>query len=257
MTEAPPPSRRFSQERWRRLTDIPLTVLAAVFLAAYSWEVIANLQPPIVLLPEVIMWIIWGAFVVDFVVNLVLAERRVRWFFTHFYDFLIVALPALRPLRLLRLVTLLTYLQRGAGRALRGRVVIYAAGASLILVFVAALAELDVERDAAGSHIRSFGDAIWWACVTITSVGYGDVTPVTVEGRFIAVGVMIAGIALIGTVTATLASFFIDRVADTAIEEGDETKAVVSQLSAEIAALRAELLSRSTADAPQQLPEAP
>ena len=244
MTQATAPARRLTQAHWRSYTDIPLTVAAAIFLAAYAWEVIANLKPPADLLPEVVMWIIWAMFVVDFVVNLVLAERRVRWFFTHFYDFLIVALPALRPLRLLRLVTLLTFLQRGAGRALRGRVVIYAAGASLILVFVAALAELDVERNAPGSHIHSFGDAIWWACVTITSVGYGDVTPVTVEGRFIAVGVMIAGIALIGSVTATLASFFIDRVADSTKEEGDETLAAVAQLSAEIAALRAELRSR-------------
>jgi voltage-gated potassium channel len=241
MTQASAPSGRLTQARWRQLTDIPLTVAATVFLAVYAWEVIADLQPPADTVAQVIMWIIWGLFVIDYVANLILAERRLRWFFTHFYELLIVALPALRPLRLLRLVTLLAFLQRGAGRALRGRVVIYAAGASLILVFVAALAELDVERHAVGSHIHNFGDAVWWACVTITSVGYGDVTPVTIEGRFIAVGVMIAGIALLGTVTATLASFFIDRVEDTTKEESDETQAAIATLTAEIVALRAEL----------------
>lgn len=223
------------------MTDIPLTIVAALFLTVYATDVIANLHGTADLIAQVIMWIIWGLFAIDYVVSLVLAERRVRWFFTHFYELLIVALPALRPLRLLRLVTLLSFLQRGAGRALRGRVVIYAVGASLVLVFVAAVAELDVERNAIGSHIHNFGDAVWWACVTITSVGYGDVTPVTVEGRFIAVGVMIAGIALLGTVTATLASFFIDRVANVAEEENDETQAAVARLTAEIVALRAEL----------------
>jgi voltage-gated potassium channel len=241
MTQARAASGRLTQAQWRQHTDIPLTIAAAIFLIAYAWEVIADLQPPDDVVTETIMWVIWGVFVVDFIVNLVLAERRVRWFFTHFHEFLIVALPALRPLRLLRLVTLLAILQRGAGRALRGRVVIYAAGASIILVFVAALAELDVERHAAGSHIHNFGDALWWACVTITSVGYGDIAPVTLIGRFIAVGVMVAGIALLGTVTATLASFFIDRVADTTKEESDETQAALATLTAEINALRAEL----------------
>jgi voltage-gated potassium channel len=232
---------RLTQERWRQFTDIPLTVAAALFLVAYAWEVIADLRPPRDFTTETIMWIIWAIFVVDFVVNLILAPRRVRWFFTHFHEFLIVALPALRPLRLLRLVTLLSILQRGAGRALRGRVVIYAVGASIILVFVAALAELDVERGAPGSHIHNFGDALWWAVVTITSVGYGDIAPVTFVGRLIAIGVMIAGIALLGTVTATLASFFIDRVADTTKEESDETQAAIAVLTAEIAALRSDI----------------
>jgi voltage-gated potassium channel len=241
MTEVLKAPGRLTQARWRALTDIPLSIAAAVFLGAYAWQVIGDLRAPDDLITSTIIWIVWGVFVVDFVVNLVLAERRVRWFFTHFYEFLMVILPALRPLRLLRLVTLLAVLQRGAGHALRGRVVVYAVGASLTLVFVAALAELDVERNAIGSHIHNFGDAIWWACVTITSVGYGDISPVTFVGRLIAVGVMIAGIALLGTVTATLASFFLDRVEDTTKEEGDETQAAIATLTAEITALRAEL----------------
>jgi voltage-gated potassium channel len=241
MTQARATSGRLTQAHWRHYTDIPLTIAAAVFLAAYAWEVIADLKPPQDLVPETIMWLIWGLFVVDFIVNIVLAERRVHWFFTHFLDFLIVALPALRPLRLLRLVTLLKFLNRGAGRALRGRVVTYAAGAAIILVFVAALAELDVERHAVGSHIHTFGDSLWWACVTIASVGYGDITPVTLEGRLIAVGVMAAGIALVGTVAATFASFFIDRVAVTNQIENDETQIALAMLTAEVMALRAEL----------------
>jgi voltage-gated potassium channel len=241
MTQVRAASGRLTQAHWRHYTDIPLTIAAGVFLVAYAWEVIADLQPPDDLIAETVMWVIWAFFVVDFIVNLVLAERRVHWFFTHFLDFLIVALPALRPLRLLRLVTLLKFLNRGAGRALRGRVVTYAAGAAIILVFVAALAELDVERHAIGTHIHTFGDSLWWACVTIASVGYGDITPLTLEGRLIAVGVMAAGIALVGTVAATFASFFIDRVAVTTKIESDETQVALASLAAEVSALRAEL----------------
>jgi voltage-gated potassium channel len=56
--------------------------------------------------------------------------------------------------------------------------------------------------------IQSFGDALWWAIVTATTVGYGDVSPVTIEGRLIAVTLMLVGIGVIGVFTATVASYF-------------------------------------------------
>jgi len=116
MTEAHRSTGRLTQARWRALTDIPLSVAAAIFLAAYAWQVIANLRPPADVVTSSIIWIVWGIFLIDFAINLILAEHRVRWFFRHFYLFLMVALPALRPLQLLRLVTVLGVLQRGAGR---------------------------------------------------------------------------------------------------------------------------------------------
>lgn len=199
-------------ERWKRHTEWPLAAVALVFLAVYAWTVIGNLRSPEDTLPEVIMAVIWGIFVLDYAVSLFLARPRGHWFLTHLHDLAIVVLPALRPLRLLRLVTLLSILHRTAGNALRGRVTVFVIAASVLLVFVAGLAVLDAEQNAAGSNIRSFGDAVWWAFVTITTVGYGDFFPVTFLGRLIAVGLMIAGIALIGTVTAALASWFVEAI---------------------------------------------
>jgi len=60
------------------------------------------------------------------------------------------------------------------------------------------------------SAIQSVGDAFWWAIVTTTTVGYGDVSPVTTEGRIIAVALMFVGIGFIGVFTATITSFFLD-----------------------------------------------
>ena len=61
-----------------------------------------------------------------------------------------------------------------------------------------------VERDGNG-EINSYGDAAWWAVTTVTTVGYGDIAPVTVEGRLIAAVLMVTGIAAFGVVTANIA----------------------------------------------------
>ncbi|WP_375400291.1 potassium channel family protein [uncultured Amnibacterium sp.] len=198
-------------ERWRHITEWPLTALAVIFLIAYAVTVIENL-PARETLPDDIMNAIWACFVIDYVVSLVLARPRRRWFLTHVHELIIVALPVLRPLRLLRLISVVRVLHRGSVLAFRGRVAVYVVITTVLLVLVAGLAVLDAEQNAPGSNIRSFGDAVWWAFTTVTTVGYGDYYPVTLMGRLVAVGLMAAGVALLGTVTALLASWFVEQV---------------------------------------------
>lgn len=83
---------------------------------------------------------------------------------------------------------------------------------NLFTLLTIALAVYSVEREASGSTITDFGTALWWAFVTVTTVGYGDFSPVTFQGKIIAVVLMFTGIALIGIVTATLASWIVDQV---------------------------------------------
>ncbi len=234
------------QERWTRLTDIPLLIVAAIFTIAYAWDVIGNLHGRADDAAQVVIWATWGVFVADYLVKLILAPHKWRWFFTHILDFLLVALPFLRPLRLLRVAMIWSVVHQAAGRTLRGRLSIYVISSSLLLVFIAALTVLDAERDVQSASIKNFGDAIWWAFVTITTVGYGDFAPVTIEGRFVAVGLMIAGVALLGTVTATLASWLIAQVSSAEEKDATATRAQVAELATSIEALRAELaVSRS------------
>jgi voltage-gated potassium channel len=79
-------------------------------------------------------------------------------------------------------------------------------------VLFGALAVLDAEQQAKGANITAFGDAVWWACTTVSTVGYGDFYPVTTQGRVIAVALMIVGIATLGAVTAGIASVMIQQV---------------------------------------------
>ena len=222
---------------WERATEWPLTGAAVIFLGAYAWEVLANAQGGAKNAAELVIDVVWALFGVDYLVRLALAPSRGRWFLHHLPDLAVIALPILRPLRLLRLVTLVGIMQRSAGTALRGRITLYTAGSAALLIFTSALATLDAERDEPGSSIRTFGQALWWALTTITTIGYGDTFPVSTEGRFIAALLMIGGVALIGVVTATLASWIVSLVEEENAEQEAATQAQVAALQRQVGEL--------------------
>lgn len=228
-------------ERWQTRAEWPLALVAVLFLVAYSWEVIGDLDGTARRIAEAVMNAAWAAFAVDVVVQLVLTGQRAHWLRHHLLDVASVVLPVLRPLRLLRLVALVGVLQRTAGHSLRGRIATYTAGSSVLILWVAALAVLDVERHAPGSDITTLGDALWWAFVTVTTVGYGDLSPVTPAGRVIAVALMIGGIAVLGVVTATLASWIVSSVSEEESSEHAATREQVAELLEEVRVLRSEV----------------
>jgi voltage-gated potassium channel len=234
--------------RWQRLTEWPLTVAALLFLGFYAWLVIADLQGPEDQLAQAVITATWALFAVDYFVRLVLAERRLHWFGRHLLDLAMVALPILRPLRLIRLLTLLAIFQRVAGRTLRGRVVVYTIISTFLLVFVSALAMLDAERRAPVASITTFGAALWWACTTITTVGYGDLYPVSFTGRCIAVALMVGGIALLGTITATIASWLVERVSERDEASQAATRQQVKELSQQVQRMQDLLLAGEQAE---------
>lgn len=200
-------------QRWERRSEVPLILLALAFLVAYAWPVLdPRLEPDTRTLLNLVSWTVWAAFAVDLLVRLVLAEDRPRYALSHWYDVALVALPLLRPLRLLRLLALIRILDRSASSSLAGKVLVYVAGAASMAVGLGALAVLDAERDAVEPNITSFGDALWWASTTVTTVGYGDRYPVSTEGRLVAVFLMVVGIGVVGAVTASVTSWILSRV---------------------------------------------
>lgn len=224
-------------DAWERLTDWPLLILAVLFLGAYAWEVIGNLQGRAANVTEFIMNVVWAAFAVDYVVRLSLAMPRFKWFITHLFDLLIVALPILRPLRLLRLVTFVKVLGRKAGSTFRGKIALYSIASTALLIFVSALAVLDAERGVSDALITSFPQAIWWAFETITTVGYGDLYPISLTGRAVALCLMTGGVALIGVVTATMASWVVDMVNEKNEQDRAATSAEITELKQQISEL--------------------
>ena len=188
-------------------------VAALAFLVAYAVPILnPDLPDWAATTCRWMAWVAWVLFVADYLARLLLATNRRRYILRHPLDLLVIVLPLLRPLRLLRLIALLNVLNRRVVMRLRGRLAVYVAGGAALLAFCAALAVLDVERSSPEANITNFGDATWWALTTMTTVGYGDHYPVTARGRLVGVALMLGGIALLGVVTATLASWLVEAV---------------------------------------------
>jgi voltage-gated potassium channel len=229
-------------ERWEQRTEWPLGIAALAFLLAYAWPILQpDLAPGLKTVCHIVNVATWAAFIADYVARLALASNRGQFFTRHIIDLLAVALPLLRPLRLLRIVTMLRLLNRNATASLQGKVAVYVGSASALVVFCASLAVLDAERGHPGANIETFGDAAWWSFVTISTVGYGDRFPVTGQGRFVAVGLMLAGVALLGIITASFAAWLVNKVRQ--IEESGQavTRQDIADVLDELRLLRAKL----------------
>lgn len=225
-------------QRYEQGSEWLLAAVALMFLAMYSVLVLVQPTGAVALVVRAVMVVLYLVFLADYLARFYLADARGTWFVRHLLDLAIVLLPVLRPLRLLSLAVVLDVLQRVIGHTIRGRVATYTAGGVVTIVYAGSLAVLDMERHAPGSPITTFGDALWWSVSTVTTVGYGDMAPVTLGGRLVAVALMIAGISLLGVVTATIASWIVQRVAEEDSANQAVTAAQFEELRQEIRRLR-------------------
>lgn len=234
-------------ERYEQRTEWPLAGVAILFLALYSVQVLAAPQGPGARILTAGLIGLYALFVADYLARLYLADPRGRWFVRHLFDLAIVALPFLRPLRLLSLVVVVNMLQRALGHTIRGKVVAYTVCGAALIVYAASLAIIDMEEDHPDANITRFGDALWWSVTTVTT-GYSDLTPLTTGGRIVAVALMIGGISLIGIVTATLASWIVQRVAEEDTANQAATTAQIHELREDIRRLAETVGTESAKD---------
>ncbi|MET7680869.1 potassium channel family protein [Streptomyces sp. NPDC005423] len=196
--------------RWERRTEVPLAVASLVFLASYAVRVLGHGLPRALYdLCAALLPAAWALFIVDYAVRWRLSGERLRFVRTHWLDTLVVILPLLRPLRIVRVYEAVQRRHGEPRLALHARVIVYAGLSALLLGLAGSLAVYQQEHTAPGATMRTFGDAVWWACATFSTVGYGDVVPITPIGRLIAVGMMFIGLALLGAVTGTFASWLL------------------------------------------------
>ncbi|KRB36872.1 potassium channel family protein [Microbacterium sp. Root180] len=225
------------ENTWHRRTQVLLMVASLVYLVAYSWRVIGGLTGTANVVVTLVIGATWAVFIVDYLVRLSLARNRSAWFRSHLGTLAIAVIPVFRLVLLLQALTHVPGMRPSAGTRLRTQIMVYGIGAGILLIYVSSLAVLEVERRAPDGNIETFFEALWWACVTITTTGYGDFYPVTAPGRLIGVAVMFSGVALAGIITAALASWILERAARNNDDAEPATRAQMRQLLAKVDAL--------------------
>jgi voltage-gated potassium channel len=184
------------------LLTVPLVVIEQSDVAE-PWDTIA----------ATLNWTIWIAFVVEIVVMLRVVPDRRRWLRDHPLDLAIVLLtPPFLPasLQAARMFRLLRLLRLAKAAVLFRRLVSTegvrdAAVLALFTVLGGGAAFAAVER----TEDHSTWDGVWWAMTTVTTVGYGDISPQTDAGRAIAIVVMLVGIGFVAILTAAAAERFV------------------------------------------------
>ena len=228
-------------DAYAKRTDTWMAVLAMVFLVVWSGRIIFIESIPGALNASLIAvqgWI-WLVFLADIIIRTVISEKSWKFLWTHPLDVLAVLIPAARPLKVLTAFTQGAAFASAKGRMRTMQAVVISV---VLLLWIGSVSVLSAEANVEGSAITTIGDALWWAIVTVTTVGYGDFFPVSATGRIIAVVMMLVGIALIGVVTASVAAWFVSATSG-AEDEADEQREVDrhEQLQARIDRLEAKI----------------
>lgn len=217
-------------ERFERRTALPMLVLSIAIVPLLVVPLVIDLSSSAEASVLAVDWLVWAAFAVEYGVRLYLAPRKWSFVKTNKLDLLVVVLPFLRPLRVARSARAVRLLRAARSAALfaraldAGRDVLrrhhlhYALLLTAAVVVGAAGLVQALEHGAPGGNIETFGDALWWAVSTVTTVGYGDTFPTTAAGRAAGVVLMIVGVSVFGLLAASLASYFVERREEATVE---------------------------------------
>lgn len=193
---------------WEVWSTIPLAALGLVYLAAYSIQVVNKENTRLVEQLEIVSQVIWVVFALDVLFRFITASSFKIFIKKSWLEILTLTLPFLRVFRVFRSVLAI----RGMKGFFQNR--INASGAYVLLLvpltwFTGAVAVLDAESTNPNALITNLREALWWSLSTITTVGYGDRYPTTVEGELVAGVLMITGIALFSAGAGIFASWIL------------------------------------------------
>jgi voltage-gated potassium channel len=197
--------------------DLGIALLAIVVAAATTTRLFMPDEDELAQMLDKFDYAICGIFLIDFIRSLVTSDRKLKYLFTWGLFDLVSAIPTVGPFRYLKIARVIRVVR--VVRSLRILMQVVhrdrpaAAIGLLVLIGMSAfvgicIGVLHFERDAVGSTIKTGDDVVWWAIVTVSTVGYGDEYPVTENGRILAAFLMVVGIGAFATSTTALGVFF-------------------------------------------------
>lgn len=220
----------------------PMLVLSFVWLALLIVELVWGLNRALWLLGQAI----WVVFIVEFVLALALAPRKLAYVRQNWLKALALLAPAFRILRLarfarvarasrgLRLLRVVSAVNRGMnalGAAMRRRGFGYVLAVTVLVALAGSAGMYALEREAPGDGFESYTSALWWTAMILTTMG-SEYWPKTPDGRILCFFLALYAFAVFGYVTATLATFFIGQ------DEQETLKQELASLRAELQALK-------------------
>jgi voltage-gated potassium channel len=230
-------------EHLRRRFDVPILIAASLVIPVIAVEQSAHSEPWTTA-SIALNWFIWTTFAAELVSTTAVADRRGQWLRHHPLELAVVVLTvpllpavlqgtrAFRLVRLLRLLRLVRFMQ-----ALRELFTVDGLRYAALIAFMTALG-----GGAAFASVEDLStwNGIYWAIATMTTVGYGDITPATTAGQIIAVFVMIVGIGFLTMVIGAAAQRFVTPSLEEVSDEQDE----IAVTEAEVLRELREIMSR-------------
>ncbi len=216
-----------------RIFDIFIQVLIIISLVSFTFETLPNLDTEEVHFLRILETIVIVIFSIEYILRLIVADNKLKFIFS-FYGLidLIAVIPFyistgidLRSIRIFRLLRLFRILKiarynsaidhfKNAFKAIKEEMVVFFT-ATLFLLYVSGVGIYYFENAAQPEIIQSVFDGLWWAIITLTTVGYGDVYPITVGGKVFTFIILLIGLGIVAVPTGLLASALSKLKSDT------------------------------------------
>ena len=213
-----------------------IQVLILLSVITFSIETIPNLKPQTKITLQTIEWFSVIVFTLEYLLRIYVADRKISFVFSFFgiIDFLAImpfylsfgvdlrSLRAIRFLRLFRILKLVRYNKAmnhftRAIKSVKEEIFLFIF-ITLILIFFSAVGIYYFENEAQPEHFSSIFDSLWWAIITLTTVGYGDVYPITVGGKVFTFFILMIGLGIVAIPTGIISSA-LTKSADKKVDE--------------------------------------
>ncbi|QLG46016.1 ion transporter [Costertonia aggregata] len=214
----------FNDNTKSRIFAYFIQILILVSIISFSFETVPDLKPETRKLLRIIEVFCVLVFSIEYILRIYVADNRRRFIFSFFglIDVLAIlpfylsigidlrSLRALRFLRLFRILKLMRYNRAikhfSKAIMLAKEEILLFLFVTLILIYFSAVGIYYFENAAQPEHFSSIFDSLWWAIITLTTVGYGDVYPITVGGRIFTFFILMIGLGIVAIPTGIISS---------------------------------------------------
>ena len=229
----------YSNNKRSKYFGLFIQFLIILSVITFSIETLPNISPKLIGILEAIELFCVLVFTLEYLLRIYVADRKLKFIFSFFglidlfailpfylsFGIDLRSLRLLRLLRLFRLLKLVRYnramMQFTRAMLMSKEQIILFMGVTLILIYFSAVGIYYFENEAQPEHFSSIFDSLWWSIITLTTVGYGDVYPITIGGRMFTFFILLIGLGIVAIPTGIISSS-LTKVVETDSKDSQE-----------------------------------